>query len=80
MVSFMTLENSMDERKLKNYQAFVYTTLSSMTVCEYRAGPVCVCVWSGMGRMGGGRAVFSQGVSWLMREKTEREKETERDF
>ncbi len=44
MVSFMTLENSMDERKLKNYQAFVYTTLSSMTVCEYRAGPVCVCV------------------------------------
>ncbi len=28
MVSFMTLQNSMDERKLKNYQAFVYTLLS----------------------------------------------------
>ncbi len=44
MVSFMTLQNSMDERKLKNYQAFDHTLLSSMTVCVSRAGPVCVCV------------------------------------
>ncbi len=28
MVSFMTLQNSMDERKLKNDQVFVYTLLS----------------------------------------------------
>ncbi len=58
MVSFMTLQNSMDERKLKNYQAFDHTLLSSMTVCVSRAGPVCVCVcgvkWVG----GGDRAVF----------------------
>ncbi len=52
MVSFMTLQNSMDERILKNYQAFDLTLLSSMSVCVYvcvcvcvcRAGPVCVCV------------------------------------
>ncbi len=30
MVSFMTLQNSMDERKLKNYQAFDHTLLSSI--------------------------------------------------
>ncbi len=43
----MTLQNSMDERKLKNYQAFDHTLLSSMTVRVSRAGPVCVCVvWS----------------------------------
>ncbi len=35
---FMTLQNSMDERKLKNYQAFNLTLLSSMSVC------ICVCV------------------------------------
>ncbi len=33
MVSFMTLQNSMDERKLKNYQAFHLSLLSSMSVC-----------------------------------------------
>ncbi len=38
MVSFMTLQNSMDERKLKNYQAFHLSLLSSMSVY------VCVCV------------------------------------
>ncbi len=48
MVSFMTLQNSMDERKLKNYQAFDHTLLSSMTVCVSRAGPVCVCVVCGV--------------------------------
>ncbi len=40
MVSFMTLQNSMDERKLKNYQAFHLSLLSSMSVCMC----VCVCV------------------------------------
>ncbi len=60
MVSFMTLQNSMDERKLKNYQAFHLSLLSSMSVCisvcvcvcvcVCRAGPVCVCVkWNGGG-------------------------------
>ncbi len=56
----MTLQNSMDERKLKNYQAFDLTLLSSMSVCicvcvcVCRAGRVCVCVcvcvcvWIGM--------------------------------
>ncbi len=44
MVSFMTLQNSMDERKLKNYQVFDHTLLSSMTVCVSRAGSVCVYV------------------------------------
>ncbi len=51
MVSFMTLQNSMDERKFKNYQAFHLSLLSSMSVCirvlcvcVCRAGPVCVCV------------------------------------
>ncbi len=48
MVSFMTLQNSMDERKLINYQAFHLSLLSSMTVCVCvcvcRAGPVSVCV------------------------------------
>ncbi len=34
MVSFMTLQNSMDE----NYQAFYLSLLSSMSVC------ICVCV------------------------------------
>ncbi len=60
MVSFMTLQNSMDERKLKNYQAFDHTLLSSMTVCVSRAGPVCVCVCvCGLKWVGGGdRAVF----------------------
>ncbi len=38
MVSFMTLQNSMDERKLKNYHAFHLSLLSSMSVC------ICVCV------------------------------------
>ncbi len=41
MVSFMTLQNSMDER---NYQVFDHTLLSSMTVCVSRAGSVCVYV------------------------------------
>ncbi len=54
MVSFMTLQNSMDERKKKkNYQAFDHTLLSSMTVCVSRAGPVCVwCEVSGWGGSG----------------------------
>ncbi len=47
MVSFMTSQNSMDERKLKNYQAFDHTLLSSMTVCESRAGEVSG--WGGSG-------------------------------
>ncbi len=42
MVSFMTLQNSMDERKLKNYHAFHLSLLSSMSVC------ICVlCVCAG---------------------------------
>ncbi len=44
MVSFMTLQNSMDERKLKNYQAFDHTLFYDWP---------CVCVvsseWSGWG-------------------------------
>ncbi len=56
MVSFMTLQNSMDERKLKNYQAFHLSLLSSMSVCICVCVCVCVCVcagpalcvWSGM--------------------------------
>ncbi len=58
MVSFMTLQNSMDERKLKNYQAFDHTLLSSMTLCVSRAGPVCVCVWCVKLVGGGDWAVF----------------------
>ncbi len=38
MVSFITLQNSMDDRKLKNYQAFDHNLLSILCVC------VCVCV------------------------------------
>ncbi len=45
MVSFMTLQNSMDERKLKTIRHLI--TLSSMT------GPVCVCQVSGVGGGGG---------------------------
>ncbi len=37
MVSFITLQNSMDDRKLKNYQAFDHNLLSILCVC------VCVC-------------------------------------
>ncbi len=56
MFSLMTLQNSMDERKLKNYQAFHLSLLSSMSVCicvcvcvcVCRAGPVCV-KWNGGG-------------------------------
>ncbi len=44
MVSFMTLQNSMDERKLKNYQAFHLSLLSS-SVCICVC--VCVCVCAG---------------------------------
>ncbi len=48
MVSFMTLQNSMDERKFKNYQAFHLSLLSSMSVCIRVC--VCVCVkWNGGG-------------------------------
>ncbi len=42
MFSLMTLQNSMDERKLKNYQAFNLSLLS-LWVCVY----VCVCVVQG---------------------------------
>ncbi len=53
MVSFTTSQNSMDKRKLKNYQAFDHTPLSSMCmcVCVRRAGPVCVkwSEWVGVG-------------------------------
>ncbi len=42
MVSFMTLQNSMDERKLKNYQAFDHNLLSLLSL-------LCVCVWGGGG-------------------------------
>ncbi len=52
MVSFMTLQNSMDERQLKNYQAFHLSLLSSMSVCIcVCAGPaLCVCEveWRGL--------------------------------
>ncbi len=48
MVSFMTLQNSMDERKLKNYHAFHLSLLSSMSVCVCVC--VCVCVWCVQGR------------------------------
>ncbi len=49
MVSFMTLQNSMDERKLKNYQAFLLSSMS-VCICVCRAGPVCVCEveWRGL--------------------------------
>ncbi len=47
MVSFMTLQNSMDERKLKNYQAFHLSLHSSMSVCIYVCVCVCVCVCAG---------------------------------
>ncbi len=43
MFSLMTLQNSMDERKLKNYQAFHLSLLSSMSVYIGVCG-VCVCV------------------------------------
>ncbi len=43
MFSLMTLQNSMDERKFKNYQAFHLSLLSSMSVCIC----VCVCVCAG---------------------------------
>ncbi len=39
----MTLQNSMNNRKLKNYQAFDHTRLSSVSVCVC----VCVCVYAG---------------------------------
>ncbi len=39
MFSLMTLQNSMDERKLKNYQHFI-SVYSLLWVCVY----VCVCV------------------------------------
>ncbi len=66
MFSLMTLQNSMDERKLKNYQAFHLSLLSSMSVC------ICVCVkWNGGGclfnvtvrRVEGGRGRDRQ--TWL---------------
>ncbi len=44
MFSLMTLQNSMDERKLKNYQAFHLSLLSSMSVCICVCVCVCVCV------------------------------------
>ncbi len=47
MVSFMTLQNSMDERKFKNYQAFHLSLLSSMSVCMCVCVCVCVCVCAG---------------------------------
>ncbi len=51
MFSLMTLQNSMDERKLKNYQAFNLSLLS-LWVCVYVCVCVCagpaLCVWSGM--------------------------------
>ncbi len=43
MFSLMTLQNSMDERKLKNYQAFHLSLLSSMSVCMCVCVCVCVC-------------------------------------
>ncbi len=76
MVSFMTLQNSMDERKLKNYQAFHLSLLSSMSVCVCvcvcRAGPVCV-KWNGGGclfsvtvrRVEGGRGRGRDRQTWL---------------
>ncbi len=41
MISFMTLQNSLDERKLKNYQAFEQIVIKCLIVC------VCVCVFVG---------------------------------
>ncbi len=50
MFSLMTLQNSMDERKLKNYQAFHLSLLSSMSVCVCVQGRPCVCEveWRGL--------------------------------
>ncbi len=80
MFSLMTLQNSMDERKLKNYQAFHLSLLSSMSVCicvcvcvcVCRAGPVCV-KWNGGGclfsvtvrRVEGGRGRGRDRQTWL---------------
>ncbi len=47
MFSLMTLQNSMDKRKLKNYQAFHLSLLSSMSVCICVCVCVCVCVCAG---------------------------------
>ncbi len=52
MVSFMTLQNSMDERKLKNDQAYVYPPLSLLRLCVCVRACVCACVcvrekWNG---------------------------------
>ncbi len=45
MVSFMTLQNSMYKRKLKNHQAFDHTLFyDCVCVCLCRDGRVCVCV------------------------------------
>ncbi len=44
MVSFMTLQNSMDERKLKNYQASALSFISCVCVRVC----VCVCLWVGL--------------------------------
>ncbi len=41
MISFMTLQNSLDERKLKNYQAFEQIVIKCLIVCVC----VCVCGW-----------------------------------
>ncbi len=77
MFSLMTLQNSMDERKLKNYQAFNLSLLSLwvcvyVCVCVCRAGPVCV-KWNGGGclfsvtvrRVEGGRGRGRDRQTWL---------------
>ncbi len=78
MFSLMTLQNSMDERKLKNYQAFNLSLLS-LWVCVYVCVCVCagpaLCVWSGMEggclfsvtvrRVEGGRGRERDRQTWL---------------
>ncbi len=66
MVSFMTLQKSMDEKKLKNYQAFDHNLLSLLCVCVCVC--VCVCLWVG--------CLFSvTGIKGGLIRETDRERE-----
>ncbi len=60
MVSFMTLQNSMYKRKLKNHQVFDHTLFyDCVCVCAGPALCVCVCVCVCVKWFEGGWTVFS---------------------